>query len=265
MEKNDRKLVTGIQELKRNEVVDMCMFSFYSLTNYFKSVLKFGFKNSVTKDNLKCIKEMFRICKRERLIANFILKNVESFNMDAAMEVFNSLKSLNEKTMSYYFSIANGIDYACEANVASFGTRNQKDFLTLYEGNEIVTEVISLLNDKEQLRNFLGYPDDFWSFVDHHDGNYVIEVPFEDAKNITYVSPLQDGNGNFADFKMCMPKVIDLGTAVLAITLYNKAFQIYNLIGKPYSKDALGVDEEKVDDYIENQYTLGIKKFVYTK
>ena len=135
LEVEKAKLVSEITEMKKGEIEEMFLISFYSLSSYIKSLIAFGHRSNVTKDNLKVIKEMFNIIKTDRNMLNFILKNIDNFHIDSIMNVIDMLDDANDKTIMYYYDVINEIEDACEMNVERRGIRSRKNFETINHTN----------------------------------------------------------------------------------------------------------------------------------
>ena len=75
-EKNLKNLKNNISGMKQGGFNQIFLISFYSLNSYFKSIIAFGRKHPITKDNLNIIKEVYQIFLKERKLLNFILKKM---------------------------------------------------------------------------------------------------------------------------------------------------------------------------------------------
>ena len=76
-----QELRKNINEMKQGDFNQMALITYYSLGSYFKSLVAFGRKNPITKDNLQIIKEMYQIIIKERKLLNFILKNIDEIDV----------------------------------------------------------------------------------------------------------------------------------------------------------------------------------------
>ena len=246
MNKNDSKalLVESIEDMKDGQFEEMFLVSFYSLSSYFKSLFTFGFNSDITKDNLNIIKEMFNILRTERILFNFIIKNIDKFNLDSAQDVVDSMDELNDKTVLYYYHVIDDILDAVLMKEERRGIRPKKNFPTLIQTDSYTNQVLALAENRDNLKEFLGFEEEFWSYI--KDIEYSIEVPLNIAEEMTYVTAILDENRNVAGIKMLIPEVIDLGTALLAIKLYHRAYDLYKMIGKEY-------DNQQNYEYIESQ------------
>ena len=228
------EITDNIKSMKKGSYEQMCLITMYSLSSYFKSLFTFGSRSNVTRDNLNVIKEMFSILKTEREMLNFILRNLDKFEINATQDVVQMLDDLNDKTVEYYYSVIDEIEDAVDMKEERRGRRPIKNFPTLIQGNGYTNEVKALALNKKAIKDFLGYEEEFWQFIADKDKTEV-RVPYEGAKSMSYAVPLHDSTtGNVVDVKMYIPEIADLSSALLAIQTYEKAYGIWKCLGKKY-------------------------------
>ena len=225
-EENKAILVKDIEDMKKGQLEEMFLISFYSLSSYFKSLFTFGTRSSVTRDNINVIKEMFNIIKSERILLNFMLRNIDKFT-----DIVGSMDDLNDKTIEYYYKVIEDIEEAVEMEEEHRAIRPKKSFPTLIQTDTYINQVIALSENKSNIKEFLGFEEDFWEYIKKYEGS--IEVSPEIASEIAYVIPFYDGNGIVTGLKMLVPEVVDLSTALIAIKCYVKAYDIYRSLGEP--------------------------------
>lgn len=255
MKVQDRKqdLILDLEEMKKLQFEEMFLITSYSLEGYFKSLFTFGIKSKITKDNLNIIKEMFSILMKERKMLNYILANLDSFNLSAVANVIGIIDDVNDKTVRYYYNVMQEITDACEAKDELRGNRPSKDFPTLIQSDSYTNEVIALALNKSSIKDFLGYEDKFWKFIENKDITN-IKVCYEIAKDATYVIPLYDEFGIVSDIKMMIPEVVDLETALLCIQQYQKAYEIFKSLGSRYETKDNSEVLEKLHIKFQNSY-----------
>lgn len=230
-EENKAILVKDIEDMKKEQLEEMFLISFYSLSSYFKSLFTFGTRSYVTKDNINVIKEMFNIIKSERILLNFMLRNIDKFNISSITDIVGSMDDLNDKTIEYYYKVIEDIEEAVEMEEEHRAIRPKKSFPTLIQTDTYINQVIALSENKSNIKEFLGFEEDFWEYIKKYEGS--IEVSPEIASEIAYVIPFYDGNGIVTGLKMLVPEVVDLSTALIAIKCYVKAYDIYRSLGEP--------------------------------
>lgn len=242
----DRDILTrDIEGMRDSQFEQMFLITFYGLSSYFKSLFTFGSKSSIARDSIRVIKEMFDIVKTERRMLDFILKNMDSFDIESTSLVVAEMDQLNDKTVEYYYKVLDDIDEACECEVERFGIRPRKTFDTLTQTDSYTNQVIALAENKDSIKRFLGFEEKFWEFIkDKETGNSEYHSD-KDAKK-AFVVPVVDDSNNVVDIKMCIPKVVDLESALLTIRLYRRAYDLYMMLNKP-------LRDENICDYIETQ------------
>lgn len=253
-EQRKDSLTQEIKNMKNGQIEEMALVSFYSLESYFKSLFTFGSKSSTTKDTLNVIKEMFQIVKRERTIFNYILNNMEQFNVDAIEDVVTILDDLNDKTLEYYYRVIDEIEDAIDMKDERRSIRPRKNFDTLTQTDSYARDVIALAERKSDIKSFLGYEEEFWQYIKGIERS--VEVTSDIAQEIAYVTALIDNDNKVSGMKLLVPDVVDLKTALTAIKCYAKAYNLYKMIGKDYDKDKQ-VDYSVLQD--EYQEMLGTK------
>lgn len=231
LEESKALLVRDIEEMKKGQLEEMVLISFYSLSSYFKSLFSFGTGSSVTKDNINVIKEMFNILKSERILLNFMLRNIDKFNINAVTDIVGSMDELNDRTVEYYYKVIEDIEEAVEMKEERRGIRPKKHFSTLTQTDSYINQVIALSENRKNIKEFLGFEDEFWAYIKEFE--YSIEISPEEAENVAYVLPLHDSNNIVSGIRMLIPEVVDLSTALIAIKCYIKAHDIYCALGEP--------------------------------
>ena len=227
------ELEKDIRSMKKGSYEQMWLITMYGLGSYFKSLFRFGNSN-VTRDNLNVIKEMFQILKTERQMLNFILKNLVMFEISSAQSVVQMLDELNDKTVEYYYEVIEDIEDAVDMGDEIRGIRPRKNFPTLIQTDNYSNEVKSLALNKQAIREFLGYEEEFWNYIKNMDKSN-IRVPYEGAKALSYAIPLFDSDtGYVSSIKMYIPEISDLSSALLAIQIYEKAYSIWSCLGIEY-------------------------------
>ena len=162
-------LIDDNKEMKKGSYEEMWLITVYGLASYFKSLFSFGFKSNVTRDNINVIKEMFGILSTERRLLNYILKNMDSFHVESTEDVISMLDSLNDKTVEYYYHVIEDIEDAVDCGQEFRGTRPRKEFDTLTQSDSYASEVVALALDKNAIKEFLGYEEAFWKFVEERE------------------------------------------------------------------------------------------------
>lgn len=247
-----KELQQLINGMKNGSIEQMLLITVYSLKSYFGSLLAFGRKSKITRDNLNVIKEMFFILRNERTLLNFVLRNMDIIDIQAAQDVVWMLDDVNDKTVEYYYNVIEDIEDAVECNQEFRGLRPKLRFPTLIDESSYASEVIALCENFETLKSFLGFEDEFWTFI--KDKTKKVDTSIEVMTKMTYAIPIYDENGIVVSVHLMLPKVSNLETALLAIKIYKKAYNIYKMIGMKYSAEvddgSLSLQEEYKNKYL---------------
>ncbi len=260
-EQERNELSSYIESMKKGSYEQMWLITMYSLSSYFKSLFRFGSNSDVTRDNLNVIKEMFNILKTERGMLNYILRNLDSFDIEATEAVIQMLDDLNDKTVEYYYEVIEEIEDAVDMDEERRGLRPRKNFSTLTQSDSYANEVKALALSKKDIREFLGYEQEFWDYIKDMDKTD-IRVGLEGAISMSYASYFQDKNGIVTDVKLFVPEIVDLPTALLAIQTYQRAYKIYKAIGHPVESIGLTVNKSVKfeDSYLSSKSFKEFKK-----
>ena len=250
-----QEITESINSMKKGSYEQMWLITMYGLESYFKSLLKFG-NTKITKDNLIVIKEMFSILSTERQMLNFILKNLDSFEINATLDVVQMLDQLNDKTVEYYYSVIEEIEDAVDMGDIKRGKRPIKNFPTLIQTNNYTNQVKALALNKEAIKEFLGYESAFWEYIEGMDKSSV-RVPSEGHEALDYAYPLYDENKNVIGLKFYITEIADLGSALIAIKTYEKAYGIYKCLGKKYDPEDITLE---IQEEFENNYLPRLDK-----
>lgn len=214
---------------KKENIEEHFLVTMYSLKAYVQSLFKFGARSDATKDALRVRKEFIRILKEENSLFRFMLKNLDIMNLEAASDLIDKLDDLNSTTVLYYYGVLDDIEEAVELDSETRAKRMPRHFETLTETNAYRKQVMALAENSKSIKEFLGYPEEFWQFIK---GKYhTIDMSHEVADGMPFVATIQDNDGNISDIRMVCPEPTDLYTALIAIQNYVKAYEIYKAIG----------------------------------
>lgn len=248
-DKND--LARNIKEMKSGSIEQMCLITFYGLSSYFKSLFTFGRSNKVTRDNLNIIKEMFSILRTERTLLNYILRNIDNFDINAAHDVVRMLDDVNDGTVRYYYDLIEDIEDAIDFDQEFRGYRPRNGYPTLIDDRTYAGEVIALSENSENLKAFLGFENDFWEFI--KDKTKKVDTSVDIMDKMVYAIPIYNHEGIIVSLQMMLPKVYNLESALIAIRVYKKAYEIYKLIGKKLDGEILS-DASQLQDAYKKEY-----------
>lgn len=247
-----QELRKNINEMKQGDFNQMALITYYSLGSYFKSLVAFGRKNPITKDNLQIIKEMYQIIIKERKLLNFILKNIDEIDVSEALDAIYMLDELNDETVAYYYDVIEDIEAACYIKEEHRGIRKQNNTPTLLESDSYAMKIMALAENDNSLRDFLKFDDNFWQVASSK--TLIKDEELENSETKYYAKAILNEFDLVADFRIIVPKVINLETALIAIKVYKEAYNIYKYMGKVYEpfseENALKAQEEFKENYL---------------
>lgn len=242
----------NIDEMKSGSIEQMCLITMYSLGAYFKSLFTFGSTSNVTRDNLNIIKEMFKILRTERTLLNYILDNIDKFDVGAAQDVVAMLDELNDRTVIYYYDLINDIEDAAELNDEFRGRRPRNSFPTLIESGTYASEVIALSSNIDDLKSFLGFEEEFWTFINAR--IKTVDTSCEIMDKMAHAIPILDSNDVVTNIEILVPKIYNLQSALIAIRIYKKAYEIFKMLGKKLEvkcfEDSSSLEDEYKKEYL---------------
>lgn len=262
--KNEDKdeLRRNINEMKQGSIEEMLLIIKYCIKAYFKSAYTFGNESRVTRDNLNIIKEMFQILRRERTLLNFILRNIDFFDITSSEEVVGMLDNLNDRTIEYYYGLINDIEDAAELGQEFRGYRPTREEKTLINDNTFTAEVISLGIGKEEIKEFLDYEDEFWMFLRGKEKE--ADTSVEVLEKIIHATPVTQ-DGKIVDIELLVPRIYSKQTAELAIRTYEQAYKIYSCLGLDIETLKTQEGEQAVERYNKNYLERKAKEFLKRK
>lgn len=257
-----RRILEDIKRMKSGSLEQMYLITVYGLEAYFKSLFAFGKDNKITRDNLNVIREMFRILKTERIFLNYILRHLDEFDISATEDVVAMLDEANDKAVIFYYDVIDGIEDAVDLQEEWRGIRRKQDYPTLTQSTTYAKEVVALGENAESLKQFLGFETDFWSYI--KDKVQEADCTCEEVEGMFYAKPLLDPDSMVVGIHVLVPKVVDLRTALLAISIYNRAHDIYNMIGQTYDDSKISecdlLQQEYEEQYIAEKADKLLKK-----
>lgn len=242
-------LIEDINYMKRGSIGEMFLIIYYSLISYLKCLLVFGHKSKITKDSINVIKEMFNILKLEKKMLNYILKNINHFDVNATIKVILMLDELNANTVRYYYDVIDDIEIAADMNNEFRGLRPSTPLPTLIQTNLYTLEVIALGENFGSLKSFLGFENEFWDYIQNK-----VEIITDELNDTGFVEPIVDNNV-IIGINLRVPKITNLQTALWTLKAYKRAYELYTMIGCRYDTNKIDDDKDLQKKYCE-EYLL---------
>lgn len=226
---------------------------------YLISLINYG-NNYITKDSYNIYKQFRLIQKEEQKIHKFILKNSKNITFEKFSELIELLEQLNEETMIYYINALNDIITACQTKNELYAAHEKKNFDTLIDTDEYRIQVSGLTITKEEIKEFLNYPQEFWKYVE----TKIKRIDGSKKENeIFYVTLMKfdEDNKLLSDIKVLIPYVTDIKTAQVNVHELKHAYDLYQRLGQEidennpeYEESAISLEQEFRKKYVLKKF-----------
>ena len=234
--------ITGEYRSSLNQTIHLLPFLFNGEGHFIAKIKKPGI---LTKPNLPKYKnplslpldgQTFINNKNEIYLTNYVLtiKNIRILrnginkNIDAIKNLINKLDDLADKTIIYYYNLLDDLEQEIEIDKGHPYKRLPKNFETLLENNEFKFMVYGLDLTIDDIKNHLDYDETFWNYI--KDKIKVFKNPYLDYESkMDYYGVWYDldENKELTKLIICIPKIVDLKTAQIALHELKHAHNIY--------------------------------------
>ena len=229
------------------------------LGRYTQAVSTFGIKSPLAKESFAIAKEAHKINRTEAKLLAFILNNIDSFDIDSVASVVKTIDELNEETYSRLISTLVDIEIACNLEKEDRALNPNRLTDKVITNNKYKAMVLGLTQKMSDVKSFLNYEEEFWLFIEDH--LKVEPSPAYIAEKTCGIKPIVDENGNLVQFYTIIPRVVDMDTAMIAIEILKKAYNLYKCIGKNYSDIVKVSGEGAAQEYREQLEAAAGRKF----
>lgn len=230
MTKDELKaLKKDIREIQIQNIEAKIMMYKEYIFLFINILIEKGLSDNYLEELIKIKTEYMAILNEENNLLNLILNNCINKNINAVDELIIKLNGLNEKTIIYYYSLLDDIESEIEINRNYSYRRIPKNFETLIETDEFKFMVNGLNLTINDVKNYLNYGNDFWNYI--KDKTKVIKNPYSNYDlKMNYYGIWYDFNEDKEITKLiiCIPEIIDLKTAQIAIHEFILAHDIYS-------------------------------------
>lgn len=223
-----KELKKDIKKTKiENIEAKMMMYKEY-LLSLINILIKKGLSNNYLKELTKIKTEYIAILTEENNLLNLILKDGINKNIDAINNLLDKLDNLTDKTIIYYYNLLDDLEQEIEFNKDYPYKRLPKKFETLLENDEFKFMVYGLDLTIDDIKNYLDYDENFWNHI--KDKIKVLKNPYLDYDlKMDYYGVWYDldENKELTKLIICIPEIVDLKTAQIAIHELKHAHDIY--------------------------------------
>lgn len=245
-----------------------CFMLLFSIEMYIKSVLAFGSDSSISKDIFAVWNEYFSIIRQERKIFNYLSKrkrdiDYSTFSVDGFLD---DLDELTEETDEYYIQVLEDMEVACQMHEEYRAKRMPRDFETIVEDDSLIEDMLQGTLNKKDIIKFLKLPREFMKYI-KQDSFRIYDLNEEDENALLFygVNYKQDEDGNLSDIKLFVPMITNLTTALINISEYYKAYQLYQRLGKNLDDSEINKISSDVKIYQEEFQKEFQKRKITTK
>lgn len=256
MDNNEKKiLLAEIKERKSlNREQKFFMFKMFFET-YLHSLFLYGRNDEITVETKSIWNKYNMIEKEEKSIYNYLLNNSNKINLDAALDLIDTLDEVNDETIYYYTDAFDDILDSCELKAKWRAQHRKKKFNTLVETDEYRITAFGLTLDFDSVKEYLNYPEEFWNYI-------FKKTAFIDNNNMFHdysVLMRFDNEEKLIDMRVYVPRVNSLKTALINIHEFKHAYDLFLKLGQPITNEeeyeivAHNKEEEFIKTYVRNK------------
>ena len=228
--------------------IDMYKEFLYLLIN---PLLQKGLKENFLQELIKIKNEYINIINCDTELMKKILCNANKYNSEAVDILLDKLDILMEKTVRYYYNLID--DYESELSIERNHPYKKipKKIATLIDSEIYYKEVQGLSLTIDDIKDYLNYDNNFWNFI--FSKTKIITNPYDNYDSKIDLYGVWHNN-NLNSIKICVPEVIDLKTAQIAIHEFRHAHDLYlnKFFNDNLEQEAMS-EEQK---FKENYYKL---------
>jgi len=256
------QIIKDIEFSRRTEPKKVRKIVLAGMSSYFKALKTFGPASPAAKEALRTIKEMLKIHRIEDQLLLFIGNSLEDFDIYAVEEAMQKLDNLNTNTFDSYYDILHEIDTACEEKDKNRQLRPEDGINSLLTNNRYKTMVLGLATTFEDIKEYLPYEEEFWTYLKEEVKPKVLHTSGEGAKVQCGVVPYWNSeDGTLGSIDVHVPRVTDYETAMEAIRVYKRAHDLYLNLGKKKEEIPTTNANEEQMQYREDMEELANKRF----
>lgn len=212
---------------------------------YLKNAQIFDRNSQIALDIQNIWREYSSIKKVENRILNYLFKKAYDIDYSSfpADEFLLDLDELSNQTSSYYEKALEDIEIACDMQQEYRAKRMPKEFEPIIEDTSLIEELIGNTISKKDIIKFLQLPRKFIKFMEKDPFRvYQLEHDNENHPPFYGVNYKTDDQGTLLDIKLIIPIIVDLETALINISEYQKAYELYQRLGQKLEDDNLILD-----------------------
>lgn len=236
-----REYKREIREIKKQNLETLSLLLKYGVEDMIESI------DNIDK-NMKVLDEVHAITVEEKMLLNFIKRNLKKIDSNELDKVLDLLDEINEKTVAYYYYLMDNI------GVDMIKEKQYRGLETIIETEKYRKEVFGLTLCMDDVINYLNYDESFWSYILPR----TIRIDDEELRQVNIKC---DINEVIEDIKVFVPNVINLKTAKINIHEFTHAYDIFKMIGIQYlDKDYEEIAVRNENDFEANYVNQKVKR-----
>lgn len=239
-------------------IEELYLIAKYCLETYLESIFAFGLKSDASAEIYAVFKEFKAIISEEAFLHRHLRKKLSELDSQSIYEFLDDLDELNEETVRYYYDVLDDIKDACSLKAPHRLKRMKKDFLTLIESDEYRKRLNEISISFSDICDFFNFPKSFIDYLQEDNFRVILcNHELEEMHEFYGVNIKEEGNV-ITDFKVFMPIIIDLNTALIASKILIEAYEIYCKRYTPFAEmnnnfDNIDSSISKFKEYVQEK------------
>lgn len=252
------ELIEEIIENKNQNFEQLLLISYYSITNYLISALKYGFKHVITKKNIEILRKYLSIFKEENLYLKILFNNCNCVCLPESLAFLDKLDEVNEKTILYFYEAMDDLEDAIYLGNRYRMEDASRHFKFITEDKSYREDVVRLVLGENVVKDYFNYPLEFWTYLDKR--TYILDEDLDDdILSTTGVNIRINSKNLVEDLRIFIPRITDLKTLLINIHEINHAYLIYEELGREFidlDYEEIAKNEEKrfLEEYFIPNY-----------
>jgi hypothetical protein len=237
------------------ERIKLEKIEYYDMLKSYLEYIFEGLKNGYFKYDQ--IQELFERLKsyKEELYEEIryleLLLTNRDIDEEGLEQVLTQIDKSNEATYNYYEGY--GDYYAAQSYTFSSMWIPDRRIPSIFKNKELTDEIVGLVLTRDDINKFFANEREALDYISKH--LVILKSKQEDS----YYRIYPEAEKNILQgYRLCVPKIRDLSTALINVHGYKKAIDLYPYIDKPiplsnFDSDANEAEKSFVKDYVRNK------------
>lgn len=220
-----------IREIKKQNLETLLLTLKYSIENMIEH-------EKTIDQSMQTLEEVHQIINEEKILLNFIKRNLKKIDEIELDRILDLLDELNEKTIKYYYYLLDNFD---------IDRAMDKEVETLIDTDKYRKEVYGLTIGMKDVISYLNYPSEFWTYI-------LPRTTRLNEESWYQVTIKCDEEEKVRDMRVFVPNIINLETAKINIHEFKHAYDMYRILGIPYLEKDYEEVAKREEQIFENDY-----------